>query len=272
MTMELTPTPDGKEITIPTLKERLTEKLDLLNKPSDSDKSWKKTPSDDKPSDDKPWKTEDTPPSDDKPSDDKKDISDQDKKYFNKEDLKNFVPQARFNKIYARMKEAEAQLASEQESFDKKLKSLSDEDKEYRNDLKKQGFVPEDEKEILAQKKEINKLNKEIVQEIEKDLEEMVVEFNGDNGLPKFEKEAVIQHGLDNNIMNPKVAYKDLYFAEIVDFYVNKAIEEAKKDMIPKFTKGESEKKPEIGKPKDIKLGTSKFKDYMIQKVKSLQS
>jgi hypothetical protein len=50
-------------------------------------------------------------------------------------------------------------------------------------------------------------------------------EFDGSDGRPKFDREKVVQYGLEKEIFNLRTAYNDLHAAELDEWKINKALE-----------------------------------------------
>lgn len=87
--------------------------------------------------------------------------------------------------------------------------------------LKKLGFVPKEE--VTEQiKEQVESLESRLVLDAEKlRLEEL---HDGEDGLPKYDHNKIMEHARATGIYNPEAAYNDLFKKEVLD----KAIKDAK--------------------------------------------
>lgn len=192
---------------------------------------------------------------------------------FDKTELDKFVPKSRFNDVYWKMKEFERKNAQLQKIVDERLAKMTDEDKEYLKDLRKTGVVSPEETIMAQNHMEMQSLNEELARSVEQDVKYMETNFKWDNWFPKFDKEVVIQYWLDKQIYNPIAAYRDMYFADIVDYYVNETLKKQKSQ--PKFSSWWSEaKQPVLAPDKPFWIGTDSWqkslKDHLVSKLKAI--
>jgi hypothetical protein len=87
--------------------------------------------------------------------------------------------------------------------------------------LKGLGFVAkEDVKQQLRE--EISNLEAKMVLEDEHNRLSRI--YNGEDGRPKYDREAVMEHIRKTGIYNPEAAYKDLHEAELIDWAIKQAL------------------------------------------------
>jgi hypothetical protein len=86
--------------------------------------------------------------------------------------------------------------------------------------LKNLGFVQNDEvKKSLRE--EISNLEAKMVLEDEHNRLNRI--YDGEDGRPKYDKEAIMTHIAKSGIYNPEAAYKDLHEPELLDWAIKKA-------------------------------------------------
>lgn len=123
------------------------------------------------------------------------------------------VPYSRFKETNDRLKETSEKIAqyekrlNELESSGKPKNPQLDQVKKVLNDL---GYVTKEDVDAeIKREREDARLNLE--------LSRLETQYNGKDGLPKFNRQQVVDYAIQNGITNPEVAYRQMNFDKIVD-------------------------------------------------------
>jgi len=89
--------------------------------------------------------------------------------------------------------------------------------------------------------------------ELQKKMESLEAEFDGEDGRPKFDKKAVLEYGMKNQVFNPRTAYKEMHEQALDEWKLKKANE--KKTPTTFFEKrgGQGAKQPDAKTPTTFK-------------------
>lgn len=197
-------------------------------------------PADPKPADPVPAK--DPAPKDPAPADPKKEEGDDKNPYVELDEKMKPVPYSRFKQINEKNQQLQRELDEAKKA--KSEKKFEGEDKEVYDEMKwKFWFMNEDDVKIKTIEAQQQELAKEQAKEFERVVDKMEKDFDWSDGLPKFDKKADLEWGIENNIYDPKSAYIMKNLWDIVNFLVKREVEKVKKvpnkpidDGIPKAT------------------------------------
>ena len=178
------------------------------------------------------------------------------------------MPYSRFKELNDKNKALEKQI---EELKSKPTKTLEWEDQEVYDEMKnKFWFVDRQEASINALEMEQKKVLEEQSKLIEKQISTMEKEFDGSDGLPKFEKKDIIERGIENNIYDPKSAYIMKNLTTIINHFVNEEVSKRRTPM---------KAKPQEPEFKEEKIDTSKLStkdwsltDFLTKRLKGLAS
>lgn len=94
-------------------------------------------------------------------------------------------------------------------------------DQAVKNQLKGLGFITKEEQEAeLVRRDDDAKVREQLVR--------LEGKYGGKDGRPKFNRDKVINHALDNKISNLEMAYKDLHEKKLMDWHVKQALTKTK--------------------------------------------
>lgn len=133
------------------------------------------------------------------------------------------VPYSRFKEINEQKRQAEAKVA-EYESKSTETSTESEESDPQQAVIKKtlneMGFVSRDQLEqIRRQDKEDDALRQE--------MSRLSTKYDGKDGRPKFDQDAVVKFALDRQIGDLETAYEKLNQAKIIDWHVKQALDKS---------------------------------------------
>lgn len=137
------------------------------------------------------------------------------------------VPYERFKEVNDVLKEVKQELAELKTGFASNQTSLTpqvpvDPAVKAQEDMIKQQFKKvADELGYVSQD---HLRQKERDQILEQTLTTLEKELDGKDGRPKFNRDAVIKHALENNIGDPMKAYKDLNESGLINWHVEQAL------------------------------------------------
>lgn len=130
------------------------------------------------------------------------------------------VPYSRFKEVNDRLRtesESKAEYERRLKEYEASLKPQDPKLDEVKQVLKQLGYVTKEEVEAeLKREREDAQLNLE--------LSRLESRYNGKDGLPKFDRQKVIDYAIQNGITNPEAAYRQLHFDKIVDWNVKNAL------------------------------------------------
>ena len=92
--------------------------------------------------------------------------------------------------------------------------------------------------------------------EFQKTIESLETEFDGSDGRPKFDKKAVLEYGMQNQIFNPRTAYKELHEQELEEWIIKQANEKKRPSTFFEKSGGKGGKQPEPKTPTNFKEAT----------------
>lgn len=161
------------------------------------------------------------------------------------------VPYERFKELNDKYKalneKREAELTTRKAPED-----LSDEEMEERARLKKMGMITADEQTDQKFKMQEEQIREEQDMLMKKEIASLETEFDGTDGLPKFDKEKVIGRGIEQQVFNPRAAYVVMHLPDIIEHYVEKTLSDVKKRPI--VGKGADPKSPDIAPKEKLSL------------------
>lgn len=131
----------------------------------------------------------------------------------------NPVPYERFKGVNERLKketESKAELERKLKEYEARLQPQDPRIDEVKQTLKQLGYVTREDVEAeMKREREDAQLNLE--------LSRLETKHNGKDGLPKFDRQAVIDWALSNGVASPEAAYKLMHQDKIIDWHVKNA-------------------------------------------------
>jgi len=92
--------------------------------------------------------------------------------------------------------------------------------------------------------------------EFQKVMESLETEFDGSDGRPKFDKKAVLEYGMKNQIFNPRTAYKEMHEKELDEWKIKNAMSKPRPSTFFEKRGGQGSKQPEVKTPTNFKEAT----------------
>lgn len=92
---------------------------------------------------------------------------------------------------------------------------------EAKRQIKELGFVTKEEQEQIAQQAKADA-------QLEQELTRLESKYTGENGLPKFTRQEVIDYALKNGIADPEAAFKLLKEKDILNYQIQQALTKSK--------------------------------------------
>lgn len=130
------------------------------------------------------------------------------------------VPYERFHTVNERLKkesESKAELERKLKEYEERLQPQDPRIDEVKQTLKQLGYVTREDVEAeMKREREDAQLNLE--------LSRLENKHNGKDGLPKFDRQAVIDWALSNGVASPEAAYKLMHQDKIIDWHVKNAV------------------------------------------------
>lgn len=162
-------------------------------------------------------------------------------------ELKEQYPNVDFKempKAFTQAKQELAKLNKKEESG----QTLTPDEQERRkqiDELFDDPYVAEKLDKRLEQKAEAReqKLKEDFA--LQKELESLEAEFDGKDGRPKFDRIAVLKYGQDNNLWNPRVAYKQLHEDALDEWKINQKLTKKRPTTHFERRPGGGERQPE---------------------------
>lgn len=92
--------------------------------------------------------------------------------------------------------------------------------------------------------------------EFQKVIESLESELDGSDGRPKFDKVAVLKHGQEHRIFNPKTAYKDLHESALEEWAIKNALDKRRPTTFSERKGGTSGRQPDVKTPTSFREAT----------------
>ena len=92
--------------------------------------------------------------------------------------------------------------------------------------------------------------------ELQKVMENLEAEFDGSDGRPKFDRKAVLVYGTQNQIFNPRAAYKEMYAKELEEWAIKQANEKKRPTTFVEKKGGLGSKQPDAKTPTNFREAT----------------
>jgi len=206
------------------------------------------------------------PPVADKPEDQKPEDKPEDKKPDNTEDPKpveldkKFVPFSRFKDVNDKYNA----LKKERDDALKNAKPITFENEDEREEherLKKLWFATKDEGDMTKFQLKEDALRQEEQQILDKTIRKLEKEFDWTDWLPVFNKDDVINRGIENQVFDPQSAYIIMNLPTIINHFVKKEITELRKQ--PSFAKSNEVKQPDILPKWKLSLNDGSLKNHL---------
>lgn len=140
------------------------------------------------------------------------------------DDLENqAVPYSRFKEVNTELKgvrETAERLQQRLTQLEGRSAQQAPQDPQIamvKEQLKQLGFVSQDDIQRQLQQERVNL-------QMEQQLARLESQYNGSDGRPKFNREAVVQHALQKGFADPEAAYKDMHEKALIDWHIKQAV------------------------------------------------
>jgi hypothetical protein len=140
------------------------------------------------------------------------------------------VPYSRFKEVNERSKQYEAKLKEVEDrlqAMDKRVTpaTVDPQEQQVKTMLNQYGYLSRDEFESELNKRE-QRLRED--NQVSQELTRLEQKYDGKNGLPKFDRQKVVNFALDRRLADPEVAYKTLFEKEYLNWHIQQATNKSK--------------------------------------------
>jgi hypothetical protein len=141
------------------------------------------------------------------------------------------VPYSRFKEVNERSKQYEEKLKeveSRLSEMDKRTTvptTVDPQEQQVKTMLNQYGYLSRDEFQAELEKRE-QRLREDT--QVSQELSRLETKYDGKNGLPKFDRQKVVNFALDRRLADPEVAYKTLYEKEYLNWHIQNAGDKSK--------------------------------------------
>jgi hypothetical protein len=140
------------------------------------------------------------------------------------------VPYSRFKEVNERSKQYEAKLQELEGKFsaiDKRVSppQVDAQEQQVKTLLNQYGYLSRDEFQAELDKRE-QRLREDT--QVSQELSRLETRYDGKNGLPKFDRQKVVEFALNRRLADPEVAYKTLYEKEYLNWHIQHAGDKSK--------------------------------------------
>ncbi len=130
------------------------------------------------------------------------------------------VPYSRFKEVNDKLKaesESKAEYERKLKAYEAKLQPQDPKLAEVKQVLKELGFVTKEEAEAARKQQEQDAA-------LSQSLSRLEGKYDGKDGLPKFDRQQVVDFAIANGISDPEAAYRQMHFDKIIDWNVKNAL------------------------------------------------
>jgi hypothetical protein len=140
------------------------------------------------------------------------------------------VPYSRFKEVNEKSKQYEAKLQEVEarlSEMDKRVAppQVDAQEQQVKTLLNQYGYLSRDEFQTELDKRE-QRLREDT--QVSQELSRLETKYDGKNGLPKFDRQKVVNFALDRRLADPEVAYKTLYEKEYLNWHIQQATNKSK--------------------------------------------
>lgn len=138
------------------------------------------------------------------------------------------VPYSRFKEVNERSKQYEAKLQELEgrlAKMDQKPQAVDPQEQQVKTLLNQYGYLSRDEFQAELDKRE-QRLRED--SHVEQTLTRLEQKYDGKNGLPKFDRQKVVNFALERRLADPEVAYKTLFEKEYLNWHIQQATSKSK--------------------------------------------
>lgn len=163
-------------------------------------------------------------------------------------ELKTEFPDIDFKELPKAFTQSRQKLAELEKGQERKPEQLDAKEEARRKQIKEffsDPLVKEEIQNLTGKEKE--QLREDLA--FEKTLESLESEFDGSDGRPKFDRKAVLAHGMKNQIFNPKAAYKDMFESELEEWKLQEKLSKRPGTTFVERHGGQGAKQPEVKTP-----------------------
>jgi len=141
------------------------------------------------------------------------------------------VPYSRFKEVNERSKQYEAKLKEVEDrlaAMDKRTTpptNVDPQEQQVKTMLNQYGYLSRDEFQAELDKRE-QRLREDT--QVAQELARLEQKYDGKNGLPKFDRQKVVNFALERRLADPEVAYKTLFEKEYLNWHIQHAGDKSK--------------------------------------------